>query len=267
MQTLLKLGFNMEIVIIPVVALVASALTFFSGFGLGTILMPVFVLFFPIETAIALTAVVHLLNNILKVSLLYRKADYGVVLKFGIPAFICAFLGAKLLLGLEGLEPLHSYELFGRAMEITAIKLVIAFLIGIFVFLELHPVLSKIKISHKLLPIGGAASGFFGGLSGHQGALRSMFLVKCGLDKNAFIATGAIVSCMVDISRISVYWYRLMSSDYQNYYPLMIAAVLSAFAGIFIGRQILKKITMKTVRVIVSVMLILIAVLLAAGMI
>ena len=42
--------------IIPVVALVASLLTLISGFGLGTLLLPVFALFFPLELAVALTA-------------------------------------------------------------------------------------------------------------------------------------------------------------------------------------------------------------------
>ncbi|MCK5583479.1 MAG: TSUP family transporter, partial [Elusimicrobiales bacterium] len=72
------------ILIIPIAALAASFLTFFSGFGLGTILMPVFILFFPIDTAIALTAIVHFLNNILKVSLLWKDATWKVVLKFGL---------------------------------------------------------------------------------------------------------------------------------------------------------------------------------------
>ncbi|MCA9401600.1 MAG: sulfite exporter TauE/SafE family protein, partial [Candidatus Omnitrophica bacterium] len=61
----------MEIAIICLVALIASCLTFFSGFGLGTILMPAFLIFFPLDTAIALTAVVHLLNNFLKLILLW----------------------------------------------------------------------------------------------------------------------------------------------------------------------------------------------------
>lgn len=56
----------MEEIIIAVVALLASALTFFSGFGLGTVLMPVFAAFFPVDLAIALTAIVHFLNNVFK---------------------------------------------------------------------------------------------------------------------------------------------------------------------------------------------------------
>ena len=56
----------MSVILICAVALAASCLTFFSGFGLGTILMPVFAIFFPLEIAIALTAVVHFLNNIFR---------------------------------------------------------------------------------------------------------------------------------------------------------------------------------------------------------
>ncbi len=52
------------IIIICIVAFLTSILTFFSGFGLGTILMPVFALFFPVEVAIALTSVVHFSNNL-----------------------------------------------------------------------------------------------------------------------------------------------------------------------------------------------------------
>jgi hypothetical protein len=37
----------MELVLIGLAALLTSGLTLFSGFGLGTILMPVFALFFP----------------------------------------------------------------------------------------------------------------------------------------------------------------------------------------------------------------------------
>jgi uncharacterized protein len=52
----------MEYIVVCIASLVASGLTFFSGFGLGTILVPVFTLFFPIEIAIALTAIVIFLN-------------------------------------------------------------------------------------------------------------------------------------------------------------------------------------------------------------
>ncbi len=55
-------GGVLSYLLIASAALVASALTLFSGFGLGTLLMPAFALFFPIEVAVALTAVVLFLD-------------------------------------------------------------------------------------------------------------------------------------------------------------------------------------------------------------
>src|ERR1043165_1147079 len=84
-------------VAIALTALAASFVSFFSGVGLGTILMPVFALFFDLPTAIALTAVVHLLNNIFKLGLVHQNIRYSLLLKFGIPALLASFAGAWLL--------------------------------------------------------------------------------------------------------------------------------------------------------------------------
>ncbi len=257
----------MEITIICLAAVTASCLTFFSGFGLGTLLMPVFLLFFPLETAIALTAVVHFLNNILKFALLYKSIRWPVALRFGLPAFAAAFMGAQLLFRLENFAPLISYSFFGKDFQILPVKLVIAAVMIVFLLLELLPVFKKISFSPKVLPAGGLVSGFFGGLSGHQGALRTMFLLKCGLSKEAFIATGVVIAALVDISRLSVYWGRLIRSDYQSYAAVMAAAVASAFLGILIGKKLLKKATFSVVQRVVSLMLFVIAILLGMGII
>jgi hypothetical protein len=47
--------------------------------------------------AIAATAVIHLVNNIFKLALLGRKANFSVVVKFALPAALMAFTGALLL--------------------------------------------------------------------------------------------------------------------------------------------------------------------------
>ena len=87
----------MDILIIALVALLASLLTFFSGFGLGTILLPAFAFFFPLEIAVGLTAIVHFLNNLFKFILIGKQVNWKVVLYFGVPAVIAAYFGAKLL--------------------------------------------------------------------------------------------------------------------------------------------------------------------------
>lgn len=95
----------MEFVLVPLAAFVASGLTMFSGFGLGTLLLPVFALFVPIELAVVATAIVHGANNVLKASLLGRWADREVVVRFGVPAVGAALVGAWVLATFSALDP------------------------------------------------------------------------------------------------------------------------------------------------------------------
>jgi uncharacterized membrane protein YfcA len=119
----------MDYLVVCLAALIASGLTLFSGFGLGTILTPVFALFFPVPAAVAMTAVVHLANNLFKIGLVGRAADWRVVLRFGLPAALAAILGASLLALFAGLPAIASYELAGRTHAITPVKAAIGALI------------------------------------------------------------------------------------------------------------------------------------------
>lgn len=67
------------------------------------------------------------------------------------------------------------------------------------------PKLSKLSFSQKFIPLGGLLSGFFGGVSGNQGVLRSAFLIKSGLNKEEFIGTSVVSSVLVDVVRLTVY--------------------------------------------------------------
>ena len=256
----------MEYAIVLIAALTASGLTLFSGFGLGTLLMPVFVLFFPIDVAIAVTAVVHFLNNLFKLALLGKHADKDVVLKFGIPAILAAFAGAYSLLMISDLPPILSYSLGERIFTIEPVKLIISFMMLFFALYELFPA-NNISFGRKYLPLGGLLSGFFGGLSGHQGALRSAFLLKCDLSKEAFIASGIVIACLIDTSRLVIYSSKFSMPLTGENIALLSIATLSAFGGAFLGNKLLKKVTMKSVRVLVSGMLFLIAIGLGTGLI
>lgn len=257
----------MALLVICTVAFLASGLTLFSGFGLGTILMPAFAVFFPLDIAIALTAVVHFLNNIFKFCLLGKLADKRILLRFGIPAFLSSIAGAFVLLKFNHLAPLATYVVNDRQYSIETIKLVVALLMIFFVALEMHPKLKHVSFDWKYLPVGGVLSGFFGGLAGHQGALRGAFLIRCQLTKEAYIATGVVIACMVDVSRLSIYAAHVRSSGIQENVMLVLCAVAAAFAGSFLGNRWMKKITVDIVQKIVAGMLFVIALLLAAGII
>ena len=76
----------------------------------------------------------------------------------------------------------------GHQLEVYTINLVVASLMAFFALFEIVPKLKSIQFDKNKLSFGGMISGFFGGLSGHQGALRSAFLIRYGLSKDVFIA-------------------------------------------------------------------------------
>jgi uncharacterized protein len=256
--------------IICVVAFIASLLTLLSGFGLGTILLPVFALFFPLPVAIAATAVVHLLNNLFKVYLVGNDTDWETFLRFAVPASFAAVLGALLLKPLEGVGSLAKYRFGQRTFEITAINLTIGILIIVFAMMELLPQFKKLSFPPKYMPLGGFLSGFFGGISGIQGALRSAFLIRAGLNKEKFIGTGVLAAVVVDISRLLTYSLTFYSAKLSivkdEMWSIISFATLSAFFGAYLGKRLIKKVTIGTVQKIVGIMLIIMGFALAVGM-
>ncbi len=254
-------------IIICLFAFIASGLTLYSGFGLGTILLPVFAFYFPMEVAIALTAIVHFLNNLFKLFLTGKHADWGVVLRFGLPSVFAALLGALALNYLGGFSEIWSYQCFDKLCAISPVKLVVAILLFFFALFDLVPTLARLQFDKKWLPLGGVLSGFFGGLSGHQGALRSVFLIRSGLNKEAFIASGVVIACMIDLTRLTVYANQILGDVGQLNLSLILAAVLSAFAGAYGGSLLVKKVTLKLVQLIVALMVMLFSIALGAGLV
>jgi uncharacterized membrane protein YfcA len=248
--------------IIVITAFLASLLTLISGFGLGTLMTPVFVLFFPVELAIALTAVVHLLNNIFKFGLLFKSVDRNIVLWFGVPGILGAYLGATVLSNLNSDFTWFS----GGLIHVRPLQTIIGILMIAFAILELFPRIKNFKFDRKYLVPGGVLSGFFGGLSGHQGALRSMFLIRANLSVPTYISTGIAIALLVDLTRIPVYFSRFESSDLNHHIGLLAITTFSAFGGAFLGKRLMKKVTFRWVQILVAVLMIAIGVGLILGL-
>lgn len=253
--------------VIVATAFFASLLTLFSGFGLGTLLMPVVAIFFPVAVAVALTAFIHLLNNLFKLAVLWRMVDWPVTFRFGVPAMIATIPGAWLLVRLSDFPEIHSYMLMDAQATITPVKLTVGILLVLFASAEWFSWGKGLNIAGRWLPAGGVLSGFFGGLSGHQGAFRSAFLIRARLDKNAFVATNAMIASLVDMARLAVYGLNIDLLMGHVDTALLIAATAAAFAGVLAGRVGLKKVTIGFIQKLVAVMLYVLGALLVAGVI
>lgn len=257
----------MEIFWICATTFIASGLTFFSGFGLGTILMPVVAIFLPVPIAIAITAFVHFTNKIFKLLFLWKHVDLRVLAAFGIPALLAAIPGALLLNYFSNLKPIGSYTLSGRKHLIMPIKLTAGLLLIFFAAAEQVPFLKNNTLRRFGLLVGGLLSGFFGGFTGHQGAFRSAFLVQDNLSEKSFIATNAAIAACVDAVRLAIYGLTFDLALLKPQSPLVFSAIAFSFAGVFLGTELLKKVTISFIQKLVAIMMYALGILLCAGFI
>lgn len=234
-------------ILIPILAaFLSAALTLMTGFGLGTILTPAFLIFYDVKIAILIVAVVHLSNNLLKISLFSRHISIDILKRFGILTLIGAFIGAFL----QG------------KMDSSVVKVLLGLSL---IFLGLKEAMGfgeKLRIPKKIDFIGGFLSGLLGGFVGNQGAIRSAYLLNYNIPKETFVATAAIIASVVDITRIPVYIFSNRDALSDNLFLLLITTA-SAFAGTFAGKRFLKKISLKTFKIYIAVTIIIIGVLLS----
>lgn len=221
-----------------------------TGFGLGTILTPVFLIFYDVKIAILIVAVVHLSNSLLKVSLFGGHISLDILKRFGVLTLVGAFIGA----------------FFQGKMDSSVVKI----LLGItLIFLGLKEATrfgEKLRLPQKIDFIGGFLSGLLGGFVGNQGAIRSAYLLNYNIPKETFVATAAIIASVVDITRIPVYIYSNRDVLASNL-PLLLITTASAFAGTFAGKIFMKKIPLQTFRRYIAVSIIIIGLLLTTKII
>jgi hypothetical protein len=143
-----------------------------------------------------------------------------------------------------------------------------------FAWFDLDPRFDRWQVSQKYLPVGGLLSGFFGGVSGHQGAFRAVFLSKAGLDKEQFIGTSNAIALIVDLSRLSVYFFAVgMLVNEENKFiaalsdgkMLLLVGILFAFLGTFLGKKLIKKTTIKGIQRTVGILLLLLGLTMMSG--
>ncbi|MBA86982.1 MAG: hypothetical protein CMB29_02825 [Euryarchaeota archaeon] len=206
------------------VTFVAAALTVPAGFGLATMLTPVVLVWLPPHEAIAVVAIIHGAHNAWKLKLLQSSVDYDAVRRYGWALVVGAIIGALL----------HSYIPSDPLLLVVGLALVVL------------PILSATeRWTNFRLPesedrVGGFGSGFFGGLTGHQGALRAMFLQKRLPSKVSYAATASILALAVDLTRIPIYLV-FEGRAILDEYVIVIALVLSAIAGVNLGKVWLTK--------------------------
>jgi uncharacterized membrane protein YfcA len=209
----------------------AAALTVPAGFGLATMITPIVFLWLEPHEAVAVVGIVHGSHNAWKLKVLRSSVDYSAVRRYGWAMVVGALLGAAL----------------NTAVEADPLLLIVGVALVVLPLLSMSERWTNVRLPDAEDRIGGFGSGFFGGLTGHQGALRAMFLQKRLPNKTEYAATAAVLALVVDVTRVPVYvaleGWQILDAGW-----LIVGLVLAAVFGVHLGKRWLKKWKSDTIR-------------------
>lgn len=216
-----------------ILSLFSEILGTVGGFGSSVFFVPIAGIYLDFHSVLGITAIFHLSSNISKIALFRKGIDKQLLINFGIPAVLFVILGAWL-----------SNKFDSKVLEF-----------GLSIFLIVLSVLFLLFRNWVIKPtktnslLGGGISGFVAGLVGTGGAIRGMTLTAFNMEKDAFIATSALIDFAIDLSRSGVYVYNGYVHKHDLYLIPFLLGV--GFLGTYIGKKILNFIPQQTFKTIV----------------
>ncbi|MGH9195981.1 MAG: sulfite exporter TauE/SafE family protein [Acidimicrobiia bacterium] len=218
--------------------ILAGMVAALSGFGIGSLLTPLFASELGTKLAVAAVALPHFVGTSLRLLLLRKSIDRKVLKEFGIASGSGGLCGALLYVWLQS-EVLTA--VFGGALILAGVS-------------GLARLDRRVHLRGKSALAAGVASGLLGGLVGNQGGIRSAALLACEIPALAFVATGTAVALVVDTIRLPLYIgtsYELLGA---NLLPIGLAT-FGVIVGTLIGRPLLSRLPEQTFRIIVSMLI------------
>ena len=112
------------------------------------------------------------------------------------------------------------------------------------------------RLRGTLAWLGGALSGFFGGLVGNQGGIRTAAMLGFEVDKRQFVATTTAVALLIDMARVPVY-LALEAAQIAPLWPTIALAAVGVIGGTTFGEKLLARVPERRFRSVVGVLLLL----------
>jgi uncharacterized membrane protein YfcA len=216
-------------------AFIAGGTATITGFGIGSLLTPLLAIRLGTQLAVTAVAVPHAAGTALRCIRLRHTIDWPVLWKFGIPSAAGGLAGA---LWQGALSNLILTRVLGGLLVLAGVS-------------GLANLTVRVQLRGFWAILGGVLSGFFGGLVGNQGGIRSAALLGVSLPPERFVATATASALVVDAVRLPVYLYH--SGEALLKYGLLVGlAIAGVLAGTLYGERILRRLPEEQFRRIVS---------------
>jgi uncharacterized membrane protein YfcA len=213
----------------------AGVIAAISGFGIGSLLTPILSTQIDLKAAVAAVSIPHFIGTALRLWLLRSRIHARLLWSFGLTSAAGGLAGALL-------------QTRSSSAALTTVFGALLVLAGIF---ELTGLNRRWRLRGWLAWTAGAASGFFGGLVGNQGGIRSAAMLGFDVPRDQFVATATATALLVDTARIPVYLAVERDAIAGLRLPLA-AAAIGVVLGTFLGRWLLERVPEQRFRQIVG---------------
>lgn len=227
-----------QALLLSLLTITAAIVGTVSGFGISSIMIPVMVLYYPLQTVLLFVALIHFSGDIWKMLLFRKGFSWRLVLGFGIPGIALSYVGATVTIEVA---PEFLEQLLG------------GFLIIYVIFLLLKK-RWHVQRTGLTAVAGGSLSGLFAGLFGVGGAVRSAFLAAYDLPKETYIFVSGAIAMFIDITRIVRYFTGGMGLPEDLALMLFILVPLSLL-GAWVAKKLVDRVPQNYFRLVIAVML------------
>ena len=224
--------------LLAVAGVASGGIAAVTGFGIGSLLTPLFALRFGTRLAVAAVAVPHAIGTGLRAWLLRRHVERRVLLGFGITSALGGLAGALL----------HTW-VASRALSVVFGVLLLAAGVS-----ELTGWIARVHWGRRVAWVVGAVSGVLGGLVGNQGGIRSASMLGFEVPKESFVATATAIGLCVDAARLPVY-LATEGSTLAPSWRLLAGAAVGVVVGTLVGLRLLARLPQRVFRRAVAVLL------------
>lgn len=215
-----------------------GAVASIAGFGIGSLLTPAIALTAETKLAVAVVSVPHAVGTSIRFWRLRRHIDWAIVRSFGATSAAGGLTGALL----NTWATSRTLELvFGSLLILAGASQVTGFA-------------KRWRLRGGLAWLGGALSGFFGGLVGNQGGIRTAAMLGFEVDKRQFVATTTAVALLIDLARVPVY-VTVDRVALVRMWPIVTLAAAGVIAGTFLGETLLARVPDTKFRFVIGVLL------------
>ena len=222
-----------ELALILGVYLLAGLVKGAMGFGLPVVSVALLPFFLPVETALALNAVVIVLTNLQQIR---QGGEYRV-------GFAAAW---PMMLGMSLMVPVGA--VFAAGMDTTTLMTILGSFVLIFVVSSfVNPELRTPRGWERRVGFAmGLASGVVGGLTSAPGPIFVMYVVSLHLARPVYItALGFIMALFGTVAALSYAWTGLLRSEHVA--PALLSVPL-AMLGMWLGDRWARRLPVATFR-------------------